>query len=82
MNRPNRAPLVAAAGWDQLAPLITERIDAGVSQGEIAVALGISASTVGRAERGHSVVSAQFVRKYRAQLTRLLGLAGEAGAAD
>ena len=67
-------PLVAAAGWDELHPLIQDRKRAGITQAQLAVALGLCDGTLNRKERGTSATSAQFRRKYRAKLDHLIEL--------
>ncbi len=68
------APLVAAAGWDELHPLVTRRKAAGIAQCQIAVALAVDFGTMSRKERGVLTTSAQFRRKYAAKLDHLIEL--------
>lgn len=68
------APLVAAAGWDELQPMVAERVAAGITQAQLAVAIGVYPGTLCRKERGGVSTSAQFRRVYRARLDHLLAL--------
>jgi len=76
-----RRPLVPPKRWEDLEPFIRQRIELGLTQGQVAGAMSASATHVSQAERGVTNISARFVERYREAIERCRrALAGEGGA--
>ena len=73
------APVPEPEGWSSLRPLIQKRLQCGVSQGQVAVALLSTSSWVCALERGRVPrVTATHVARYREALDSVIAKLAEA----